>query len=80
MNAGRWLILDCSPGKTEKGIESHPDPKSAFRAMLILSAQEIQYGRVACFRIEPPVFTTIDEVELPDWVREVFDNFVKEFS
>ncbi len=61
-------IIDMTTGKDVPG-EVHFSPKQARRAMLILSAHETKNGRVANFRIEPPVdLMSAESLDLPEWV------------
>jgi hypothetical protein len=68
MNEGTWKIFDRN-----KLVEICKSPKQAQEAMLILSAHEIKNGRVANFRISPPVNLEPDitKLNLPEWALEV---------
>lgn len=52
--------------------ESYESPAAAERSMLILSAHELRNGRMANYRIEPPIDLGRDlaELNLPDWALE----------
>ncbi len=67
--SGPWRVLDGSG----HGIESHKSPRAARRAMLIFSAHEIKNGRVADYRIEPPIDLdpNIEGLDLPEWALQV---------
>lgn len=60
-------------GSSPKFIEEHNSPWAAQRAALILSAHELRHERFADFRVNPPTFLKADELNLPDWVKEVLD-------
>ncbi len=66
------IMKPRKPPKTgEDAIETHSDPKAAMRACLIMGAHEILNGRVADYRVEPPTFCKAEELNLPNWVKEI---------
>jgi hypothetical protein len=73
-----WRIVNAAG----RGIESHGTPKAAERALMILSAHEIKNGRFADYRIEPLITipSTLDELDLPDWVWEVLEQQAPEMK
>lgn len=73
-----WRVVN----NANRTIESHGSPRDAERALMILSAHEIKNGRVANYRIEPPITIpcTLDELNLPDWVWEVLEEQVPELK
>lgn len=69
----RWQVIDDTTGRN---IETHDRPLDAMRALMILSAHEVKNGRVADFRIEPPITISykLEELSLPRWVLEIFES------
>ncbi len=60
-----WSVYD--DGRKIRG-EEHSGPKAAYRAMLNLSAHEINNGRKPAYHIEPPVDAyPLGELNLPEW-------------
>lgn len=66
-----YRVVDEAEPK--RAIEEHSNPLSAYRAMLICNAQEVQNGRPAKYRcvpaIDPPPHPR--DLNLPNWVRSV---------
>lgn len=67
-----YYVVDGATGKKIEG-EQHNGPRGAKRAVLILSAHEVKNGRVANYKIEPPVdwdpvTDAVETFNLPDWV------------
>lgn len=72
-----WEVIQTLPNGKTKWIETHENPKAAFRAALILAAHEIKNGRVGEYWVKPFVSYTLDEIDLPDWVKEIMNQTTK---
>lgn len=61
-----WKVID---NNTKAVVEEFKSPRAAQRGMLIFSAHEIKNGRVANYRIEPPIDLdpNFESFDLPDW-------------
>ena len=55
-----------------KIVEEHSRPESAYRAMLICNAQEVQCGRAEKYRVVPADFPRPhpSDLNLPNWDRK----------
>lgn len=69
-----WQIKDKN--RDGKVVEEWNDPRSANRAMLVLSAHEIKNGREANYHIDPPIVLEHDwaKLNLPDWVIKALEG------
>jgi len=68
-----WRVINNTTGAVVEG--DFLGPRSACRALWIFTAHEVKNGRVADYRIEPPVdLIPAEDLNLPDWVHKALEN------
>ena len=68
-----WQVILPEPeGGKYTVVETFDSPRAAQRGLMIFTAHELKNGRVARYRIDPPVDLdpNIDNLNLPDWALE----------
>lgn len=67
-----YRVIDKLTGKV---VETHDSGKNATRAAIILGAHAAKHNFDSHYEVEPPTFYTMDELDLPDWVKEVLKGY-----